>query len=152
MRYLLVFVLFFACLKTAHALTPPLDSSAGFFAGEWSGTGAQGSYCYLDLKNDGRGIVLIDGGSGDWLGAQIQWRNRKQALDVEKIIPLPFSSQLRVMPLERFTVSTELNQTLKLTWSSHSDSCYLQKTDITANNLTRARNVSSRFPASKGTK
>lgn len=106
----------------------------------------------MNMKIDGRGLVLIDNGSGDWLGAQIQWRNRQQALDVEKIIPLPFSSQLRVMPLERFTLGTEFNQSLKLTWNGHSDGCHLQKIDTTANHLTRARNVTNKLRSSNSAK
>ena len=152
MRCLLVLVVFFVFAETANALTPLLDSSPDFFSGEWSGTGAQGTYCYINMKVDGRGVVLIDNGAGDWVGAQIQWRNQKQTLDVEKITPLPISSEFRDMPLERFKLSSEFNQSVKLTWGSHSSSCYLQKIDTTANHLTRARNVSNKIPSSKGTK
>lgn len=148
----MVFVVLFICVETVNALTPLPDSSPGFFAGEWSGIGGQGSYCYLNMKVDGRGVVLIDNGSGDWLGAQIQWRNRKQAVDVEKITSLPSSSQLRIMPLERFTLSTEFNQSLKLTLNGQSDGCYLQKIDTTANHLAKARNIANKIPHSRGTK
>ena len=152
MRISTVFMVLFICVETANALTPLPDSSPGFFAGEWSGIGGQGSYCYINMKVDGRGVVLIDSGSGDWLGAQIQWRNRKQAVEVEKITPLPASSQLRIMPLDRFSLSTAFNQSLKLTLNGHSDGCYLQKIDTTANNLARARNVAKKTPPLSDTK
>jgi hypothetical protein len=141
MRYFIGLILLCAWLGTAHALTPLLDSSPGFFAGEWAGTGEHGTYCYLNLSADGRGLVLIDGGSGDCLGARIQWHNRQQALQVEKIAPLPASAQLRVMPLEKFVISSEFNQSLKLTWNEQSGVCYLQKIETTAQHLIRARST-----------
>ncbi|HAR38102.1 MAG: hypothetical protein A2X56_10570 [Nitrospirae bacterium GWC2_57_13] len=101
MRYFIGLVILFAWLGTAHALTPLPDSSPVFFAGEWAGTGEQGAYCYLNLSADGWGWVLIDGGAGDWFGARIQWRNRQQSLQVEKIIPLTASTQRRIMPLAK---------------------------------------------------
>jgi hypothetical protein len=149
MRFLITFMMIFVSVEAANALTPLPDSSYGFFSGEWSGTGAQGAYCYLNLNTDGRGLVLIDSGSGDWLGARIHWRNRQQSVEVEKTIPLPTSSQLRIMPLGQFTLSTGFNQSLKLNWSSRSDGCYLQKIEKTANHLTRARNVMNILPSSK---
>jgi len=149
MRYVIVFVVFFVCVEVANALTPLPDSSPGFFSGEWAGTGEHGVYCYLKMSNDGRGLLLIDSGAGDWLGARIHWRNRQQSVDVEKIIPLPTSSQLRIMPLGQFTLSTGFNQSLKLNWNSHSNECNLQKIETTKNHLARARNVMNKLQSSK---
>lgn len=144
MRISTVLMVLCIFVETAHALTPLPNSSPNLFAGEWSGIGGQGSYCYINIKADGRGLVLVNSGSGDWLGAKIRWHNRKQAVEVEKIIPLAASSQLRIMPLERFTLTTEFNNSLKLTLNSLSNSCYLQKIDTTVNNLARARNVANK--------
>ena len=141
MRYFIGLVLFFAWLGSASALTPPPDNSPSFFSGEWAGTGEQGSYCYLNLGADGWGLVLIDRGAGDWLGARMQWRNRQQTLQVEKIIPLPVSTQRRVMPLETFVLRSGFNQSLSLTWNAQSSGCQLQKIETTARHLDRARNA-----------
>ena len=146
MRNFIRLALLLACLGTANALTPPLDNSPGFFAGEWAGNGEQGGYCYLKLSADGRGWVLIDGGAGDWQGARIQWRNRQQALQVEKIIPLAASAQLRIMPLERFALGTGFNQSLRLNWNEQSGVCQMQKIETTARNLFRARGAIEALP------
>jgi hypothetical protein len=152
MRNCLRLLLVLSCLGTAHALTPLLDNSPGFFAGEWAGTGAQGSYCYLKLSADGWGWVLIDGGSGDWLVAQMKWRNQRQALQIEKIIPLPASPQLRVMPLEKFVLDSTFNQSLKLTWSTHSGDCQMQKIETTAAHLLRARSAVAGLQSAEGSR
>ena len=141
MRYFIYLVIIFSWLGTANALTPLPDSSPGFFAGEWAGTGEQGAYCYLNLGADGWGWVLIDGGTGDWLGARMQWRNLQQALQVEKIIPLPASTQRRIMPLAKFVLRSGFNQSLSLTWSAQSSDCQLQKIRTTADHLNRARSL-----------
>jgi hypothetical protein len=137
-------------VAVAHALTPLPDSSAKFFIGEWSGSGANGAYCYLTLNADGRGLVLIDGGSGDWLGARIKWHNRQQSVVVDTITPLPTSNRLRVMPLQNFTLSTGFNQSLTVKWSSRAESCNLQKIETTASHLNRARNVMNELPTAQG--
>lgn len=134
------------------ASSPPPDNSPGLFSGEWAGTGAQSAYCYLKMDADGRGLVLIDGGTGDWLGARIHWRNRHQALEIEKIIPLQTSSQLRIMPLEHFTLNAGFNQSLHLSWSKTSDGCYLQKIEASQDRLANARNVMNKLRSSKGVK
>lgn len=139
MRYFIGLVLVVVWLGTAHALTPLPDTSPGFFSGEWAGTAPQGAYCYLNLSADGSGWVLIDGGAGDWLGARLQWRNQQQSLHVEHIIPLQASAQLRVMPLEKFVLSSGFNQSLKLTWNEPSGGCHLQKIDTAARHLLGAR-------------
>jgi hypothetical protein len=141
MRYLILYVLFFVYANGAHALTPPPDNSPGFFSGEWAGTGGHGAYCYLAMSADGHGVVLIDGGSGDWLGARFHWRNRQQSLEVDTITPVSSSNQLRIMPLGRFTVGSGFNQSLKVTWSDRTDGCNLQKSETTAHRLNTARSV-----------
>jgi hypothetical protein len=146
MRYFIGLVLLFACLGTANALTPLLDSSPSFFSGEWAGTGEQGTYCYLNLSADGWGWVLIDGGAGDWLGARLQWRNLQQALQVEKIIPLPASTERRIIPLAKFVFRSGFNQTLILTWNARSTGCQLQKIETMARHLNRARSIIDGMP------
>ena len=139
MGYFIGIILVVVWLGTANALTPLPDNSPGFFSGEWAGTGHHGAYCYLNLSADGSGWVLIDAGAGDWLGARMQWRNQQQALHVEQITPLPASPQLRVLPLEKFVLSSGFNQSLKLTWNDPSGGCHLQKTDTAARHLLGAR-------------
>ena len=145
MRYFIGLSLVCVWLGFAEALTPLPDTSPGFFSGEWAGNGQQGAYCYLNLSADGWGWVLIDGGTGDWLGARMQWRNQQQSLQVEQVIPLQASAQLRVLPLEKFVLSSGLNQSLKLTWNELSGSCHLQKLDATARHLLGARKTLERL-------
>jgi len=140
MRSLMQLILLVSWAGAANALTPLPDNSPAFFSGEWAGNGGHGSYCYLKLNTDGWGWVLIDGGSGDWLGARLQWRNRQQTLQVEKIIPLSAAPRLRIMPLGKFVISSGFNQSLRLTWSDEqSSACQLQKLETTARHLDRAR-------------
>ena len=139
MRYFIGLILVFMGLGTAKALTPLPDTSPGFFSGEWAGTGHHGAYCYMSLSPDGRGWVLIDGGTGDWFGARMQWRNQQQSLQVEQIIPLQASPQRRILPLEKFVLSSGFNQSLQLTWNDPSGGCHLQKTDTAARHLLGAR-------------
>lgn len=140
MRYFISFILLFSCLGSVNALTPVPDSSPSFFSGEWAGAGEQGAYCYLNLSADGWGWVLIDGGGGDWLGAQVQWHNSRQSLQVEKIIPLATSSQRRIMPLATFILRSGFNHSLHLTWNKQLTGCEMQKVKTMKNNLNRARN------------
>ena len=142
--------LLLVCVGSAHALTPLPDSSPGFFAGEWSGIGEHGRYCYMTLLADGRGWVLVDAGSGDWLGARMQWRNRRQALEVDKIVPLAASPQRRVMPLQKLELRSGVNQSLALTWGAPAAGCHLQKVDAAARHLERARNAMQSLPADEG--
>jgi hypothetical protein len=139
----------FVFVKSAYALTPLPDSSPGFFSGEWAGAGFHGAYCYLNLNTDGRGLVLIDNGAGDWLAARIHWRNKQQSVEVEEIIPLRTSTQMRIMPLELFTLKTGFNQSLKLNWNSSSEGCNLLKIVQTANLLNQARNVMNKLKPQK---
>jgi len=135
MRYPLVLI----WRGTASALTPPLDNSPGFFSGEWAGAGEQGSYCYVKLNADGSGWVLVDSGAGDWQGARMQWRNRHQTVQIEKIDPLTASAQLRITPLGKFSLGGGFNRSLTLTWSEQSGSCQLQKIEDIARHLGAAR-------------
>lgn len=150
MRYSIGLVLFVFGLESASALTPPLDNSPSFFAGEWTGTGEKASYCYLNLGVDGWGLVLIDGGAGDWLGARVQWRNLHQTLMIEKVIPLPVSIQKRIMPLKTFVLRSGFNQSLSLTWNAKASGCQLQKIETTAHQLNRARDTIEGLLEKKG--
>jgi len=144
------FALLLACAGSARALTPLPDSSPGYFAGEWSGFGEHGSFCYLKLLADGWGWVLVDGGAGDWLGARMQWRNQKQAPKVERIVPLAASPHQRVMPLAKFELHGGFNQSLVLTWYAAASGCHLQKVEAAALHLERARNAIQSLPAGEG--
>ncbi len=130
-----------ACLGAAKALTPLPDNSPSFFSGEWVGNGEQGIYCYLDLSENGLGWVFIDGGTGDWLGAQMLWLNKQQALQVVKITPLTTSNKRRIMPLTKFSLRSGFNQSLRLTWNAQSTGCQMQKIESMAHHLKRARSV-----------
>ena len=132
-------LLLLAWRDSALAVTPPLDESPAAFAGEWAGTGEQGSYCYLNLDAGGGGWVLVDGGSGDWLGARIQWHNERQSLKVEKFMPLPSSPRYRVMPLQAFVLRAQFNQSLSLSWGSNSAGCQLQRIESSTRHLDSAR-------------
>lgn len=136
----LVTYLIFSSLAQAQA--PPLDKSLSFFSGEWAGIGTQGKYCYMSLSADGSGLVLLDAGSGDWLGARIEWQNRLQSLHISKSTPLSFSAEKRIMPLKNFELRTGFNQSMTLTWSkTSSDSCELQKVAILEQKILHARNA-----------
>jgi hypothetical protein len=110
----------------ATALTPLPDGRPGFFAGDWVGTGADDVYCFVRLQADGSGTVLVEGGSGDWLGARIQWRNERQHVVLVDVSPLPFDPGRRLMPLSRLLLSSGVNRTLQLRWSDRRSACELQ--------------------------
>lgn len=139
MRFFVHLVLLLSTIGSAGASTPPVDQSAALFAGEWAGGGEHGSYCYVKLDADGQGVVLIDGGAGDWLGARLQWRNAQQNVQVDKIIPLAASPRLRIMPLETFAFSAGFNQSLSLSWSTQVGACQLTRTENEARHLASAR-------------
>jgi hypothetical protein len=128
-------------MGNANALTPLPDTSPGFFAGEWAGAGERGSFCFLQLHTDGGGWVLVDGGSGDWSIAKIQWRNRQQVIQVDAVFPVPAAPRLRVMPLQHVGLSSGFNQSLTLIWNPPAGQCALQKVETTARHLKRARNA-----------
>jgi hypothetical protein len=138
-------------VSTAGAQSPPPDSSPGFFAGEWAGPAELGGYCYLRLARDGTGVVLVDAGAGDWLGARIQWHNERQALQLDKVMPLAASPQRRLMPLQGLTLQAGLGQSMALGWGGRAAGCQLQKIEATEAHLQRARQVVRELPASTGT-
>jgi hypothetical protein len=141
MRKLMRWVLLYGWLGSASALTPRPDTSPNAFAGEWAGTGELASYCYVQLGADGWGQVLVDGGSGDWLGARIQWRHRQHGLQVDRIIPAPVSTQRRITPLKTLVLRSGFNQSLSLTWNEGLGPCQLQRTELAARRLERARSA-----------
>lgn len=143
-------LLILAWSGSATALTPPLDASPGFFAGEWAGNGEHGSYCYLKLSADGRGWVLVDGGTGDWLGARLQWRNRQQTIQVDTLVPMAVSPERRIMPLETFVLRSGFNESLSLTWNARSSGCHLQKIEASSRHLRRARDAIEALPQDEG--
>ena len=146
MRHVIAAIaLMVATVADTGALTPAADTSAAYFAGEWTGVGERGAACYLNLSADGRGWVLVDAGAGDWMGASMVWRNNQQALVVDQAIPLAASARLRTMPLEKFTLSSGMNQSMKLVWREASGVCLLQRTETTADQLARAREVMTRL-------
>lgn len=146
----LVLFLAGAGIRSAGAQSPPPDNSPGFFSGEWTGTGPQGSYCYVNLKADGSGLVLIDGGAGDWSSARIRWQNRQQSLQVDKSVPVRASPQRRLWPLERFELRSDFNESLSLTWIAPTGRCHLQRIESTARRLNRARSAIKDLPPSDG--
>ena len=131
----------FSLFGSASALTPLPDKSPAAFAGDWVGTGEQASYCYVRLNADGWGQVLVDGGSGDWLGAYLQWRNHQNGLQVDKVIPMTVSTQLRIMPLKAMVLRSGFNQSLSLTWNDSLIGCQLQRTELAARRLDWARSA-----------
>ena len=141
MRHRMYTALLWIGLGSANALTPLHDKSPGFFAGEWTGSGEHGSTCYVKLGADGLGWVLIDGGSGDWMGAKMQWHNRKQTLQLDKITPLGASPRLRTLPLQKFVLASGFNRSLKLTWNEGSASCQMQHLERAERHLERARSA-----------
>jgi len=141
MRHFARLATFLVWLTVTQAQAPPPDSSPGYFSGEWAGTGEYGSYCYVMLTADGSGWVLMDGGAGDWRGAQVQWRNRLQSLQIERTIPLIASPQRRIMPLEDFSLGGGFNQSLSLTSTEPRGGCQLQKIETTAQHLAAARSA-----------
>ena len=139
-------------MPSASAQSPPLDNSPSFFSGEWTGTGERGSYCYVKLGVDGTGWVLVDAGVGDWSGAKVEWQNKQQSLRIGKIVPLRASTQRRLMPLERFELRSEFNQSLSLSWTTQSGSCHLQRMETTERRLNRARSAIVDLPPGEGTR
>jgi hypothetical protein len=150
MYKLMRWVLVFGWIGSASALTPLPDTSPDAFAGEWAGTGEHASYCYVQLSADGWGRVLVDGGAGDWLGARIQWRNGQQGLQVDKVIPAAVSTQLRIMPLKTIVLRSGFNQSMSLTWNERLSACQLQRIEIAAARLDRARSALKEIQTGEG--
>ncbi len=141
-----LFALLASCVGTARAQSPPPDASPRFFAGEWTGTGDQGAFCYIKFELDGTARVLVDAGSGDWLGARIHWRNQQQSLQVTSTAPMRSSPRLRVMPLPALTLTSRFNASLQLRWNARTPPCMLQRADDAARKLQGARAVSDAAP------
>jgi hypothetical protein len=137
-------------LESASALTPRPDHSPGYFSGEWTGAGESASYCYLNLGADGWGVLLVDGGAGDWLGARLQWRNQRQSIQVDQIVPMPASIQRRIMPMTNFVLRSGFNQSLSVTWNAMPSGCQLQRVETTARRLKRARDALAGWPPGEG--
>lgn len=125
----------------AEAPSPPPDASPDFFAGEWIGTGGQGSYCYLKLGADGWGSVLVNVGAGDWMASRLRWHNDHQSLHVDQVVPVKPSPALRVMRLGSFALGGGFNQSLQLTWKGAVAGCEMQRVESAAAQLGRARDV-----------
>lgn len=128
------------------ALTPLPDKTLGAFAGEWVGTGALGAYCYVELTVEGRGTILVDAGAGTWAGARIRWHNQQQSVQIDSVVPLAASPQLRTSPLRNFTLRSTFNQSLRLGWPEPDNICHLQRQETTAEQLVRARHVRTALP------
>jgi hypothetical protein len=94
--------------------------------------------------------VLVDSGAGDWLGARIQWRNRQQGLQVDKVIPAAASPQLRIMPLKTMVLRSGFNQSLSLTWNERLGACQLQRSEVAAGRLDRARRAVDGLQSGEG--
>lgn len=128
------------------ALTPLPDKTLGAFAGEWVGTGALGAYCYVELTAQGSGTILVDAGAGTWAGARIRWHNQQQSVQVDSVVPLAASPQLRTSPLRNFTLRSTFNQSLRLGWPEPDNICHLQRQETAAEQLVRARHVRTALP------
>lgn len=145
MRFWWVLAMSLACVGHAGAQAPPPDQSAALFAGEWAGIGAGGAHCYLKLDSKGRGWALIDAGAGDLLGAQLRWHNQRQHLQVDEITPIAASPRLRTMPLAKLTLVSSFNRSLKL--EVPSVTCQMQRTSVSAYQLSHARDVVEKLQA-----
>jgi hypothetical protein len=108
------------------ALTPLPDSSNAFFVGDWIGVGADDNFCFMRLRSDGSGAVLVNGASGDWLGATIRWRNQRQNFALLEFIPMPFEPHRRLMPLKTLVVNSGVNKTIRLQSTDGDLGCELQ--------------------------
>lgn len=149
MRFYRWIALVLACMGNVGAQAPPPDLSNGLFAGEWAGIGERGTHCYLNLDVSGWGWVLIDGGTGDLMSAQVRWRNQRLSLHIDEIIPVAFSPRLRTSPLATLRLSSGFNRSLRLDWQS-TGSCQMQRTDVSARQLAHARDVVQKLQAERG--
>lgn len=138
------------CIGNAAAQSPPLDRSSALYAGEWAGIGEYGAHCYLKLELNGRGWVLIDAGAGDLLGAQLRWRNHRQRLQIDEIIPVATSPHLRTMPLAKLNLVSGFSRSLRLDWNAPSGTCQMQRTTVSAFQLTQARDVLEKLQSGGG--
>lgn len=113
--------------SSAPAFSPPLDSSPAFFSGDWVGTGANDNFCFMRLRRDGLGTVLISGPSGDWVGASIRWHNHLQSILVSEVKPLPQDPHRRLLPLSQLALRVAFGGTVTLLLNSDTPGCELQR-------------------------
>ncbi len=112
---------------SAPALSPPLDSSPAFFSGDWVGMGANDHFCFMRLRPEGIGTVLISGPSGDWVGASIRWQNHRQSIAVSEVKPLPEDPHRRLLPLSQLTLRVAFGGTIHLLMNTDMPTCELQR-------------------------
>lgn len=112
---------------SASGLSPPLDSSPAFFSGDWVGMGANDNFCFMRLRPEGLGTVLISGPSGDWVGASIRWHNHRQSIVVSEVKPLPEDPHQRLLPLSKLALRVVFGGTVQLSLNSGIPTCELQR-------------------------
>ncbi|MGB8694470.1 MAG: hypothetical protein WCD08_13275 [Steroidobacteraceae bacterium] len=113
--------------SSGFALSPPLDSSPAFFSGDWVGMGANDNFCFMRLRPDGLGTVLISSPSGDWVGARIRWHNQRQSMVVSEVNPLPGDPHRRLLPLSQLTLRVVFGGTFQLVLNTDIPTCELQR-------------------------
>jgi hypothetical protein len=112
---------------SASGLSPPLDSSPAFFSGDWVGMGANDNFCFMRLRPEGLGTVLISGPSGDWVGASIRWHNQRQSIVVSEVKPLPEDPHQRLLPLSKLALRVVFGGTVQLLLNTDTPACELQR-------------------------
>jgi hypothetical protein len=90
------------------------------------GVGAGDIFCFMRLRSDGTGTVLVGSASGDWLGASIRWRNQRQSIALIEVNPWTFAPERRLMPLSQLSLSSGVNKTIQLKLKEDSPVCELQ--------------------------
>lgn len=126
------------CETSGFAQSPLPDESPAFFSGDWIGTGAQDNFCFMRLHPDGIGTVLAMNAAGDWQGARIHWRNRRQALEVVAVQPLAGDPHIRLAPLPRFSLDMGFGTTLHLRLEAGTASCEMQRRAAVERNIGNA--------------
>lgn len=109
-----------------HTLTPLPDSKPAFFSGDWVGTGGDDVFCFMRLRTDGTGTVLVSSPSGDWLGANIRWLNQRQSIILVDTAPVTADPHRRLTPLRQLSLSSGINQTIRLKLNEEKPACELQ--------------------------
>jgi hypothetical protein len=120
------------------AQSPLPDESPAFFSGDWIGTGAQDAFCFMRLQPDGMGTVLAMSASGDWLGARVRWRNRRQNLEILAVHPLPGDPHRRLAPLSGFSLSLGFGTTIRLRLDAGTAYCEMQRRAAVERNVGNA--------------
>ena len=124
--------------NATHAQSPPLDRSPAFFAGDWVGSGASDTFCFMRLRPDGAGTVLASTASGDWMGASIRWRNDRQSITLLEVKALHADPQQRLMPLSRLSLRFSFSDTIQLHIDKGSPACELQRRASVARRMDEA--------------